>query len=48
MLRRHADDVVCCATPEPFGGVGAWYRDFRQIDDDEVRSLLQWDDDDRQ
>jgi predicted phosphoribosyltransferase len=28
--------------PEPFGGVGAWYRDFRQIDDDEVRSLLQY------
>jgi putative phosphoribosyl transferase len=40
LVRRSADEVVCCATPEPFGGVGAWYDDFRQLDDDAVRSLL--------
>jgi putative phosphoribosyl transferase len=39
-LRRHVDDIVVVATPQPFRGVGAWYADFRQVDDDEVRSLL--------
>ena len=36
-----ADEIVCMATPEPFGGVGQWYEDFRQTTDDEVRELLQ-------
>lgn len=39
-LRRYADDVVCCETPEPFGGVGLWYLDFTQVTDDQVRDLL--------
>jgi predicted phosphoribosyltransferase len=34
------DDVVCVATPEPFLGIGAWYDDFPQMTDDEVRALL--------
>jgi predicted phosphoribosyltransferase len=39
-LREHADEVVCAVTPEPFYGVGAWYQDFGQTTDDEVRTLL--------
>ena len=39
-LREAADEVVCYAIPEPFGGVGAWYDDFAQVGDDEVRALL--------
>jgi predicted phosphoribosyltransferase len=39
-LGRYADDVVCAITPTPFYGVGAWYADFRQTTDDEVRELL--------
>jgi putative phosphoribosyl transferase len=39
-LRRSADDVVCCETAEQFGRVGAWYRDFTQVTDTEVRDLL--------
>ena len=39
-LRREADEVVCLHTPDPFGGVGAWYEDFSQTGDDEVRQLL--------
>jgi erythromycin esterase-like protein/predicted phosphoribosyltransferase len=39
-LRREADEVVCLQMPEPFGGVGAWYDDFSQTEDDEVRQLL--------
>ena len=31
---------VCAVTPEPFYGVGAWYRDFAQTTDAEVRALL--------
>jgi erythromycin esterase-like protein/predicted phosphoribosyltransferase len=39
-LRRHADEVVCVATPEPFSAVGAWYEDFSQTTDEEVTWLL--------
>jgi erythromycin esterase-like protein len=39
-LRAIADEVVCLSTPEPFGAVGAWYQDFSQTSDDEVRALL--------
>ncbi len=34
------DDIVCVRTPEPFAAVGIWYRDFREVSDDEVRTLL--------
>jgi putative phosphoribosyl transferase len=39
-LARYADVMVCVATPRPFRGVGAWYSDFRQVTDEEVRELL--------
>ncbi|HET9426673.1 MAG TPA: phosphoribosyltransferase [Gemmatimonadaceae bacterium] len=39
-LRNHADDWACVMTPEPFHGVGAWYDDFSQTTDAEVRELL--------
>jgi putative phosphoribosyl transferase len=39
-LRREVDDVVFAATPRPFHAVGAWYHDFSQTSDDEVRELL--------
>ena len=39
-LRRVADECVCVLTPEPFEGVGRWFADFSQTDDDEVRELL--------
>lgn len=31
---------VCAITPEPFDGVGLWYRDFKQTSAEEVRQLL--------
>lgn len=34
-------EVVCLATPEPFFGVGAHYRNFEQVADDEVRHYLE-------
>jgi putative phosphoribosyl transferase len=39
-LSAECDEAVCLATPEPFGAVGAFYRDFRQTSDDEVIALL--------
>jgi len=35
-----ADEVVCVRKPSPMGGVGAWYRDFGQVSDQEVRECL--------
>jgi predicted phosphoribosyltransferase len=40
LLRKYADELICYSTPERFGGVGAWYEDFSQVSDDEVRTLL--------
>ena len=39
-LRDEADEVVCARSPDPFEAVGAWYDDFSQTSDDEVRELL--------
>ena len=39
-LGTAADDVVCVSTPKPLGAVGAWYDDFEQTSDEEVRALL--------
>jgi predicted phosphoribosyltransferase len=39
-LKKMADEVVCGLTPEPFYAVGGSYVDFRQVTDEEVRSLL--------
>jgi len=39
-LEALAEDVVCLATPEPFGAIGAFYEDFSQTRDEEVETLL--------
>jgi predicted phosphoribosyltransferase len=39
-LAPYVDDLVVVATPQPFRGVGAWYADFSQTSDEEVRTLL--------
>ena len=38
--RMGVDEIVCAKTPEPFLGVGQWYRNFSQTTDEEVRELL--------
>ena len=40
MLEQEADHVVVLSRPRHFGAVGAWYRDFSQTTDEEVRALL--------
>lgn len=39
-LESEADAVVSVSTPEPFGAVGAFYWDFHQTGDGEVRAAL--------
>jgi predicted phosphoribosyltransferase len=39
-MRHIADDVVCVVAPAQFMAVGAWYQDFSETSDDEVRGLL--------
>lgn len=40
MLREIADEVICVDIPDPFYGVGAFYRKFTQTTDAEVKALL--------
>jgi predicted phosphoribosyltransferase len=39
-VRPHADEVVCLDAPPYFHAVGQFYRDFRQVGDEEVVALL--------
>ncbi|WP_267212163.1 phosphoribosyltransferase [Chelatococcus asaccharovorans] len=39
-LAPEVDALVCLVTPEPFGAIGYFYRDFSQVDDDTVVSIL--------
>jgi len=39
-IRPYADEVVCLQTPADFYAVGQFYRDFRQVEDEEVIGLL--------
>lgn len=34
------DRTICLLVPEPFRGVGVWYRDFRPVSDQEVAAML--------
>jgi predicted phosphoribosyltransferase len=40
-VARVADEIVVVRTPRHFIAVGAWYRDFTQLEDGEVRALLE-------
>ncbi len=39
-LREEADEVICLLAPPLLYGVGQWYRDFSQVSDQEVVSIL--------
>ncbi len=40
-LAQEADELVCCNVPESFYAVSAWYEEFGQTTDQEVRNLLE-------
>ncbi|MCM3869512.1 MAG: hypothetical protein ND895_02280 [Pyrinomonadaceae bacterium] len=35
-----AEDLVCLASPEPFGHVGLWYANFNVPDEEQIRKML--------
>jgi predicted phosphoribosyltransferase len=39
-LKKEADRVIAVTTPEPYIAVGAWYENFGQTGDDEVKEIL--------
>jgi putative phosphoribosyl transferase len=39
-LRGEVDQIVCLAQPSPFNAIGAHYRDFHQVSDEEVLAAL--------
>jgi len=39
-LKNEVDEIVCLEMPEHFHSIGAYYYDFGQVSDDEVRGLL--------
>lgn len=40
-LVDRVDELICLQTPDPFGGVGAWYEYFDQTTDEQVRTILE-------
>ena len=40
LVRPYADEVVCLVTPPDFHAVGQFYREFPQVEDEEVVALL--------
>lgn len=39
-IKKQADDIVCLLTPRHFSAVGQFYRQFPQVEDEEVIKLL--------
>ncbi|MEY4629709.1 MAG: hypothetical protein RLZZ595_2035 [Bacteroidota bacterium] len=39
-INKLADDFITCMVPEHFIGIGAYYKDFEQVTDDEVIAIL--------
>ena len=40
-MKSEVDEVVCLSTPADFYAIGQFYVDFDQVEDDEVRELLE-------
>jgi predicted phosphoribosyltransferase len=39
-VRRWCDDIVCLLMPDDFRGIGQFYEDFTQVEDEQVLALL--------
>ncbi|CAN5867883.1 hypothetical protein BH23ACT11_BH23ACT11_11820 [soil metagenome] len=40
-LEQEVDELVCLKIPDDLWAIGLWYRDFHQVQDDEVIDLLE-------
>src|SRR5262245_32069276 len=38
-FKNEVDEVICAETPYPFYAVGAWYQDFSEVTDEQVREM---------
>ena len=41
LIKSEADDLICLVAPTNLEAIGLWYRDFRQVPDEEVVRLLE-------
>jgi putative phosphoribosyl transferase len=41
LLQSKVDEIIYVIAPDPFEGVGKWYKDFSQTTDEEVHLLLE-------
>ena len=39
-IQKEVDELICLYTPSPFFGIGRFYQDFSQVEDEEVTALL--------
>lgn len=39
-MAKEVDEIVGLLVPEEFYGVGSFYKNFREVSDDEVSSIL--------
>ena len=40
-MEAYVDDFICCHTPKRFYGVGEFYEDFSDVDEEHVIALLE-------
>lgn len=40
-LRPFVEDLICLVAPEDFQAVGQWYRDFRQVSNEEAMAMIE-------
>jgi predicted phosphoribosyltransferase len=40
-LKSEVDEVICTSTPDPFHAVGLWFENFTQLNDTDVRNILE-------
>jgi len=41
LLEKYSDQIICLQRPPMFSAVGQWYRDFNQVSDAEVITILE-------
>ena len=41
LLRQEVDELICLEAPSNLTAIGFWYRDFKQVPDEEVIELLE-------
>jgi predicted phosphoribosyltransferase len=40
-IKKIADETICCIVAQQFTGISAFYHNFEQLSDDQVKNLLE-------